>query len=301
MKPPPDWQTGLAAFPASVRTLLDGIRPAGGRLTADQTTQVLAATGGTVESLMTGLLPLAACYAVPPVSDFHVGAVVAGPGEAPALYFGANYEVTGGALNFSIHAEQAAVNHAWLAGETADTRLAVTAAPCGHCRQFLQELPDAGGVRVLVPGQTARPLADLLPQPFGPDALEIGERLLPPDRRPLALAVANDDPVVLAAREAAESSHAPYSRSPAGCALQVEGGRIQTGRSAESAAYNPTLPALASAVSALILRDRPAAVKRITRAVLVERAQGPASQRTLSAALLECCAPGVKLDYFKAR
>lgn len=300
MKGPPDWKTALAAFPGEAVPLLEGIRTAGGRITADTTATLLARLGGPVEKLMTDLLPLAATYAVPPVSNFHVGAVAAGPGETPALYFGANFEFGGGALGYSIHAEQSAINHAWLAGETRITRLAVTDAPCGHCRQFLHELASADELALLVRDQGTRSLEQLLPRAFRPDALGIADRLLASRRQPLALSVPNDDPLVVAAREAAELSHAPYSRCPAGCALQVDGGRIQTGRTAESVAYNPTLTALGSAVSALVLRDGPGALRRVTRIVMVEKS-GAASQRTQAAGMAASCAPSARFDYFAAK
>jgi len=298
---PPDWPTARAAFPATVRPRLDAIRAHGGRLPAADTAAVLAATGGTVEQLITALLPLAAEYAVAPVSSFHVGTVAAGPGPTPTLYLGANFEFAGGALGFSIHAEQAAINHAWLAGETEVTRLAVTDAPCGHCRQFLRELATADQLQLLLRGRPAHRLAELLPQAFGPDALGVSARLLRPARHPLTLTTPDEDPLVAAAREAAEQSHAPYSQAYAGCALEVAGGPLQSGRTAENAAFNPTLPAFASALSALVLRDGPDAPRRVTRAVLVERTGPAASQRALTAALAACVAPGLTPAYFAAR
>lgn len=299
MNRPDDWNRALTSFPIGVRPILDGIRHAGGRLPADATRVVLQAVGGSLEQLMMDLLPLAAVYSVAPISNFHVGAIAAGPGPAPTLYFGANLELAGGALGFSIHAEQSAVNHAWLADETAVTRLAVTDAPCGHCRQFLRELDGADKLQLLLRGKPARRLDELLPQAFGPDALGISARLLRPAQQSLVLDPPREDLLVAAAREAAERSHAPYSQCPAGCALQVAEGQVQVGRTAENAAYNPTLPAFASALSALVLRDGAAALGRITRIVLVEKS-GPASQRAQTAAMAACCAPGVTVDYFQA-
>ncbi|HYC69692.1 MAG TPA: cytidine deaminase [Opitutaceae bacterium] len=300
MTPAPDWTRALAEFPVALRPILDGIRPAGGRLPADATRAALQAAGVSLEQLMVDLLPLAASYSVAPISRFHVGAIAAGPGPAPTLYFGANLEFAGAALGCSVHAEQAAINHAWLAGEPAVARLAVTDAPCGHCRQFLQELAGAPDLVLLLRGQGRRTLAELLPRAFGPDALGVGERLLQPQRMSLAMVHADDKPLISQAREAAERSHAPYSRCPAGCALEVEGARTQTGRTAESAAYNPTLTAFASAASALVLRDGPGALRRVTRAVLVEK-PGAASQRTSAAGMAASAMPDATFDYFAAR
>lgn len=51
-------------------------------------------------------------------------------------------------LNATIHAEQFAMVIALQAGEGIIS-FAATAAPCGHCRQFLNELREGGDVRVL--------------------------------------------------------------------------------------------------------------------------------------------------------
>lgn len=51
--------------------------------------------------------------------------------------------------------------------------------PCGRCRQVLYEF---GGAELLVDGDgTPRRLADLLPHAFGPDALEVANRLTEPE------------------------------------------------------------------------------------------------------------------------
>lgn len=300
MNRPPDWKSAVAAFPAEARAALESIRSAGGRLTPDAVSALLRATGRGLDKLMVDLLPLAATYAVAPISGFPVGAIAAGPGPVPTLHFGANFEFAGGALGFAVHAEQSALNHAWLAGESAVTRLAVTDTPCGHCRQFFRELAHADELHIMVRGQPPRRLGELLPAAFGPEALGVTERLLRPHHRSLAVAAAPDDPLVSAARDAAERSHAPYSQAPAGCALQLGGGGIQDGRTAECAAYNPTLPALASAVAALVMREGPAALRRIMRIVVVEK-NGPASQRAASAAMAACVAPKAGFDYLAAR
>jgi len=69
----------------------------------------------------------------PPVSDYHVGAV--GLGESGRVLLGVNVELHGLPLNQSIHAEQFVIANAVRVGERRLTRLAVSAEPCGHCRQ----------------------------------------------------------------------------------------------------------------------------------------------------------------------
>ncbi len=103
------------------------------------------------EQLALELLPWAQGYARPQISNFPVGAIALG--LSGALYAGANLEFLGESLSLSVHAEQAAVYNAWVHGETGVTLIASTAAPCGFCRQFLNELRTASELRVCVPGQ----------------------------------------------------------------------------------------------------------------------------------------------------
>src|SRR5688572_3635647 len=104
----------------------------------------LAGSPAKIGRLMMELLPLAGEFAVTPLSRYPVGAVAAGLPKGDGgwcnLYLGANFELRDVALSFTTHAEQAAVNNAWLNGEAGIQMLAVSAAPCGYCRQFLYEL-----------------------------------------------------------------------------------------------------------------------------------------------------------------
>ena len=95
------------------------------------------------------LLPLLASSAKPLsgclISGFEVGA--AALGESGAVYLGTNVEFPGHQLQQSIHAEQFVVANAHAHGERGLVRLCVNAPPCGLCRQFLQELPNAGALQ----------------------------------------------------------------------------------------------------------------------------------------------------------
>ncbi|MDQ6566612.1 MAG: cytidine deaminase, partial [Haemophilus parainfluenzae] len=84
------------------------------------------------------LLPVAACYSHTPISEFHVGAIAIG--ESGDFYFGANQEFQGSSMAQTIHAEQSAISHAWLRNEPRITDIVVNYTPCGHCRQFMNEL-----------------------------------------------------------------------------------------------------------------------------------------------------------------
>ncbi len=115
----------------------------------------LAGSPANIGKLMMELLPLAEEFAVTPLSGYPVGAVAAGLPKGDGgwcnLYLGANLELRNAALNFTTHAEQAAVNNAWLNGEPGIQMLAVSAAPCGYCRQFLYELTTARRLLILIP------------------------------------------------------------------------------------------------------------------------------------------------------
>lgn len=197
-------------------------------------------------SSISDLLPQAAAFAKPPISNFRVGAVARG--ASGKLYFGANLEFAGEALSFTVHAEQSAVAHAWMSGETAIDVVATTAAPCGYCRQFLNEL--AGELTIVMPGES-RPLRELLPSSFGPRDLGIDGGLL--HARDHRLTVDADDDLARAALAAANRSYAPYSKSYAGLALRTNAGAIFAGAYGENAAFNPSLSPLQAALSQLNL------------------------------------------------
>ena len=195
------------------------------------------------------LLPKAAALARPPISNFKVGAVARG--ASGKLYFGTNVEFAGEALSFTVHAEQSAVVNAWMSGESGIDLVATSAAPCGYCRQFLNELATAGELIVVMPGESRR-LAELLPSSFGPRDLGITGGLLQRDDH--GLTIDERDDLAQAALAAANLSYAPYSKSYAGVALRTRDGVLVSGAYAENAAFNPSLSPLQAALSQLNLR-----------------------------------------------
>ena len=194
------------------------------------------------------LLPQAAAFAKPPISNFRVGAIARG--ASGKTYFGTNLEFAGETLAFTVHAEQSAVVNAWMHGETGVDVVATSAAPCGYCRQFLNELVTAGDLLIVMPNES-RPLRELLPSAFGPRDLGVDGGLLQREDHELAID-ANDD-LANAALLAANMSYAPYSRSFAGVALRTRAGAIHAGPYAENAAFNPSLSPLQAALSQLNL------------------------------------------------
>lgn len=228
---------------------------------------------------LTALLPQAAAFAKPPVSNFRVGAIARG--TSGKHYFGANLEFAGEALSFTVHAEQAAVVNAWMSGEPGIDAVATSAAPCGYCRQFLNELVTASDLVVHMDGTRHR-LADLLPHSFGPRDLGVSGGLLTPAAH--GLSIEDKDDTALAALAAANMSYAPYSKAHAGVALRLRSGDVIGGAYAENAAFNPSFSPLQAALSQLNMRGGSWA--DIAEAVLVEAAPMHASAtRTVLSAI----------------
>ena len=226
------------------------------------------------------LLPLAAAFSYATISHFHVGAIVWG--GSGNFYLGANMEFSRQSLSQTIHAEQCAINHAWLHHETSLLGITINASPCGHCRQFMNETSSAQTLRIYLP-TSEHSLPQLLPAAFGPRDLGVLDGLLQPQQHPLPHQLT--DRLLLAAAEAATQSYAPYSHSYAGVALQTQDGTLFCGRYAENAAFNPSLPPLQSAL--IMLRMAGYGPEDIQAAALVESQQGQISHLAATQALLE--------------
>lgn len=237
-------------------------------------------SGLTLPQLTLTLLPLAAAFSYATISHFHVGAIVWG--GSGNFYLGANMEFSRQSLSQTIHAEQCAINHAWLHNETSLLGITINASPCGHCRQFMNETSSAQTLRIYLP-TSEHSLPQLLPAAFGPRDLGVLDGLLQPQQHPLPHQLT--DRLLLAAAEAATQSYAPYSHSYAGVALQTQDGTLFCGRYAENAAFNPSLPPLQSAL--IMLRMAGHAPEDIQAAALVESQQGQISHLAATQALLD--------------
>ncbi len=237
-------------------------------------------SGLALPQLTLTLLPLAAAFSYATISHFHVGAIVWG--GSGNFYLGANMEFSRQSLSQTIHAEQCAINHAWLHNETSLLGITINASPCGHCRQFMNETSSAQTLRIYLP-TSEHSLPQLLPAAFGPRDLGVLDGLLQPQQHPLPHQLT--DRLLLAAAEAATQSYAPYSHSYAGVALQTQDGTLFCGRYAENAAFNPSLPPLQSAL--IMLRMAGHAPEDIQAAALVESQQGQISHLAATQALLD--------------
>ena len=65
-----------------------------------------------------------------------------------------------------------------LRGEKGLAAITVNYTPCGHCRQFMNELNSGLDLRIHLPGRAPHVLRDYLPDAFGPKDLEIKTLLM---------------------------------------------------------------------------------------------------------------------------
>ncbi|MFQ2221408.1 cytidine deaminase [Aeromonas enteropelogenes] len=292
----PRFAKPLDTLPAPLKAaLLPMLDPADGRafnarFTPDQVATLKAASGLDDRALRLVLLPLAAACSVAPISKFFVGAIACG--LSGTWYFGANMEFAGQGLFHSVHAEQSAISNAWLGGETGISEITVNYTPCGHCRQFMNELSTAKTLQVSLPDDLSA-LQSFLPHSFGPADLDITDALMSPQSHD-ELALESEDPLWQAALAAARQSYAPYSQGYAAVALQFADGRLFCGRYAENAAFNPSLPPMQMACAHAVLNG--ADLATIRRAVLLESKNGQISQRDAAQSTLKALG-SVELEY----
>ncbi|MEQ9886565.1 cytidine deaminase [Pectobacterium zantedeschiae] len=249
-------------------------------LTAEEVKAVSEASQLDTDALAFALLPLAAACAQASISNFQVGAIA--QGLSGNFYFGANMEFTAVQLQQTVHAEQSAVSHAWLRNERGLRAVTVNYTPCGHCRQFMNELRNAASLRIQLPGRQPAVLSHYLPDAFGPVDLHIDTLLM--DDINHGATLQNVNALTRQALDAANRSHAPYSKAISGIALETASGNIYTGRYAENAAFNPSLPPLQAALNLMNLAgEDPSTIKY---AAVVERRNAAVSHWAISQIML---------------
>ena len=176
-----------------------------------------------------------------PVSDFRVGA--AGLNSEGEIFLGVNLEFSGASFAQTVHAEQFLVSLSRTHSASPLVKLAVSAPPCGHCRQFVTEFDPQGDLELFIGEEDSVRMRELLPRAFGPGDLNVKE---PFYSEPLSLADNQD--LESAARMSARLSYVPYSKTRAGTAVKGACGNIFAGSALENAAYNPALPPLQAAL-----------------------------------------------------
>lgn len=249
------------------------------------------ADGLSIDDVMQQLIPVAAEYAQPEVSGYKVGAV--GLGTSGALILGANFEFAGAPLAQTVHGEQCLVANAVGACEVGLARIAISAPPCGHCRQFLNELAGAETLAVIVPGRPAANLSSFLPSSFGPRELGIEGALMQPGGHRVA---APNEPSELGAMAVAvaKASYAPYSKAPAGLAVEFSGGARFSGGYLENAAFNPSLPPLQATIARAIMAGRN--VGNIVAWASAELSDSPIDHFAFARTLLSRRAPNARCE-----
>lgn len=270
----------LSANPALLSAVLSQLEKQQyqGQFSAEQVTQWCAEFQLSAVELALACLPISACYALPSISHFYVGAIAIG--KSGDFYFGANQEFTHNAIQQTVHAEQSAISHALVAGETGITDMVVNYTPCGHCRQFMNELNTAERLQIHLPHSRNNLLHSYLPDAFGPKDLNIDKVLFDPQHLQFS---AHNDPLVQMAIDAASRAYAPYSQAVSGIALQV-GEQMICGLYAENAAFNPSFLPLQSALNYYRLQGLEHTP--ISRIVFAEK-KGSLSHRKITELLAE--------------
>ncbi|MHC3490571.1 cytidine deaminase [Pectobacterium brasiliense] len=279
----PRFENAFQQLPASLQAALGPLidKPDfAAMLTADDVNAVCEASQLDADALAFALLPLAAACAQAPISNFQVGAIA--QGLSGNFYFGANMEFSAVQLQQTVHAEQSAVSHAWMRNERGLRAVTVNYTPCGHCRQFMNELRNAASLRIQLPGRQPAVLSHYLPDSFGPVDLHIDTLLM--DDVNHGATLQNVNALARRALDAANRSHAPYSKAISGIALETLSGNVYTGRYAENAAFNPSLPPLQVALNLMNLAgDAPCTIKH---AAVVERRHAVVSHWAISQIML---------------
>lgn len=255
-------------------------------ISADKVKKITKCYDLKVEELLRMLIPIARFYARPPISNYKVG--IATLGKSGNIYLGVNLEFLGIPLNEAIHGEQFAITNARSHGETELIAIALSAAPCGHCRQFLNEMEGSENLQVLILDSDAISLSSLLPDSFGPKDLGLAGNLLTTLKYESPF-LNEDSLLIIKALEAAFASYAPYTESKSGVAIQLKDGTIYSGSYLENVAFNPSISPLQAALILLVADMRE--YHEISEVVLVEKQSAKISQEIMSREILRNIAP----------
>lgn len=211
------------------------------RIEPSRKAELEASLGLTEDELLRALVGYSKGRSRSPISQFKVGA--AGLTAEGEIFLSVNLEYAAASFAQTIHAEQFLVSWSRSCSSSPLVTLAVSAPPCGHCRQFMREFDPAGKLRLLIADEPPVEAGVLLPRAFTPRDLGVEEPFF---AAPLALqgVTSLED----AARRAAAASYSPYSGMRAGAAVRTRSGAIYAGSALENAAYNPSLPPFQAAL-----------------------------------------------------
>ncbi|CSC95284.1 cytidine deaminase [Vibrio cholerae] len=171
--------------------------------------------------------------------------------------------------------------------------ITINFSPCGHCRQFMNELTTASSLKIQLPKRAAKTLQEYLPESFGPADLGIDSGLMSPVNH--GKTSDDDEELIQQALRAMNISHSPYTQNFSGVALKMRSGAIYLGAYAENAAFNPSLPPLQVALAQAMMMGE--SFEDIEAAALVESATGKISHLADTQATLEVINPDIPLSY----
>ncbi|MEI6093065.1 MAG: cytidine deaminase, partial [bacterium] len=199
-------------------------------------------------------------------------------------------------LNNSLHAEQF-VSIMTLKNKERLKALALTAEPCGHCRQFLIEMNEVTDLDIILPGALEKKLKQLLPNSFGPKNLGVKTSLY--DDRDNHLILTNTkDLLALEALKQANLSYAPYTESYSGMAMSVDNDKMVSGFYIENVAFNPSVSPLMSTLAHL--RSLDLNYSDIVKVVLVEKKNATIRQEKNIRNILNIISPKVIFEVYEA-
>ena len=143
------------------------------RIRAEQSEQLQEEFSVGRQELIHTLLDIYKEQALAEISGFQVAA--AAVGYSGDIYMGVNLETPFANLGNTVHAEQFVMVNAHQSKEAGLSQFVVSDFPCGHCRQFLFELPNPERISVQVPSRGVDcGLNDLLPNAFSGKDLKEG-------------------------------------------------------------------------------------------------------------------------------
>lgn len=281
----------------SEETLKEMILPNSFMIPAEKVEEITLQYNLKTEELLQRLVPIAASRALPPISNYKVGIAVLG--NSGAIYLGVNLEFLGVPLNQSVHGEQFAIANARKHGESGLAAIALSAAPCGHCRQFMGEIGGIENMQIFTPHADAVLFKALLPSAFGPEDLGLSGHLLAPHVGRVCDAETSGSTLRANAYRAALHSYAPYSQSRSGIAIRTKERTIYSGSYLENAAFNPSLSPLQDALVSLVADGR--GYDEIAEVFLMEELPIKAGQELMTREILKNIAPQAifQVDYFQ--
>ncbi|MBD1583048.1 cytidine deaminase [Pseudoalteromonas sp. S16_S37] len=286
----------MAVFnPQQIKQLQEQAKHTRGHFSKAQLSDLQKQLDCTLESLLKALLPVAATFSQAPISHFNVGAVAYDKISGNA-YLGANLEFSHQALSLVVHAEQSAINNAWLNDAKEISAMAITDAPCGYCRQFMNELSTAQALNIMLPNLNTQ-LGELLPSAFGPQELDNSERLLASSE---AKIISLSSEISESLKLHLQSAYAPYSKNISAVEICTVSNGNFYGRYAENAAYSPSLSPMQSALSQLALAGLTAKQAGISHITLVQ-SEGFENQKAVAEAVLDSYGIDLQIKHVTAK